>query len=361
MIMQKNIYIFTVVLFALCAGCNKKTSSKKNETLTVTKCLLSEFPQSHRMLLGEFQAQLKPLMSIPVKASSDGTIFFHIFKPRQILKKDTLWAEINPEQLTSEEQELKLNIRDDQLKLREKLLTSEREMRRVEYMLNDPALRELPFADRIPVSTNLLEQLQGEHLLLKQQLDSCGKVKRLAFDQKMLRSRLKMPFDGELLIYLPISPDRKEFRIGANVPVGMMRDCSSLFLHIIIRDPQLVSIPPETLFVKFKRDSGAIFTGHFHDTQMAEVQNQDVLIYRFSFDKKNKAELLALIGANLTCELWVESSQKFHIVSKLKIAQMLKGNGSFMGWRSAIKQLWSDATLLYSGRTKLGIKKGSFK
>ena len=66
-------------------------------------------------------------------------------------------------------------------------------------------------------------------------------------------------------------------------------------------------------------------------------------------------ELSALIGANLTCELWVENEREFHVVPKLEVAQMLEGKGSFSGWRDAAEHVWPGANLLYSGRTDLGI------
>jgi hypothetical protein len=342
---------FLLTLF----GCGETASRKEAADEAVVKRELAEFPSATRMLLGEFQAQLKPLISIPVAAPTDGDILFHVDQPRQMLGKDMLWAEVEPRQIAGEERQLELNTRNEQLRLREELHNNALEIERVEFMLNDPDLRELPYADRIPISTNIVEQLRGERALLMEQLAACGEVERLAFEQKSLRSRLKMPFDGELLVYLPVSDMRAEFRVAANTPIGIMRDISELYLHIVIRDPQIVGIPPEQLSVKFSRDTGTVFNGRFHDTQIAELQKQDVLVYRFVFSSGFNAELATLIGANLTCELWVDSDRPFHAVPKLEVARMLAEKESYSGWPEAVENLWPYSELLYSGRTHLGI------
>jgi hypothetical protein len=143
--------------------------------------------------------------------------------------------------------------------------------------------------------------------------------------------------------------------VAANTPIGIMRDMSELYLHIVIRDPEIVGIPPEQLFVEYKRDSGTVFIGTFYDTQVAELQKQDVLIYRFAFDPELTAELGSLIGANLTCGLWVQADREFHAVSKIEVARMLEGKDAFPGWSEAVKVLWPSARMLYTGRSHLGI------
>jgi hypothetical protein len=134
-----------------------------------------------------------------------------------------------------------------------------------------------------------------------------------------------------------------------------MRDVSELYLHIVVRDPQIVAIPTHQLTVEFKRDSGESYLGAFNDAQVAELQGQDVLIYRFSFTPEIIPELMPLIGANLTCMLWAESDTEFHTVAKLELARMLGGNSAFPGWDEAVCSLWPSARLLYSGHANLGI------
>ncbi len=339
-------------------GCGEKERPTVAGPEKVRVRELSSYPASTNLLLGEFQAQVKPLISIPVTAPSDGDIFFHVDKVRQVLPKGTLWAEVAPEQIAGEELQLELNTKNEKLRLAGEIQLAERELKRVEFMMADPSLKDIPYEDRVPLSTGVADQLKGELELLKRQLDACGVVERLAFDQKALRSRLEMPFDGELLIALPVTPERTTMRVAANTPIGTMRDISEIYLHIIIRDPQVVAIPPEQLRIEFKRDTGAVLSGFFHDTQILEMSNQDVLVYRFAFPTRNSAELVSLIGANLTCELWAESPSTFHAVPKLEVARLLAGNDAFAGWREAVSGLWPGAKLLFSGRSHLGIVAG---
>ncbi|VGO16128.1 hypothetical protein PDESU_04718 [Pontiella desulfatans] len=353
--LSRFVYLSMAAGVACLLGCSERGPAPVVEPEAVVVRELSGFPSSTSLMLGEFQAQVKPLISIPVTAPSDGDILFHVEQTRQILPKGTLWAEAAPEQIAGEELALELNTRNEKLRLESELQLAERELERVEFMMADPALRDLPYEDRVPLSTNIVQQLQGELDLLKKQLESCGVVERLAFRQKALRSRIEMPFDGELLISLPVTPKRKMIRVAANTPVGTMRDISEIYLHIIIRDPQTVAIPTDQLMVEFKRDSGDVLRGRFHDTQIVEMGNQDVLVYRFGFAPEKSAELTALIGANLTCDLWVEAGQAFHSVSKLEVARMLGGNDSFADWREVVEELWPGATLLFTGRTHLGI------
>jgi hypothetical protein len=101
-------------------------------------------------------------------------------------------------------------------------------------MLNDPILRELLYEDQIPISSNLVEQLRNEWKLREEQLVVCGFVEQQNFEQKSQRSRLIMSFVGELLICLPISAE--------STPIGIMRDVSELYLHLVIHDPKIVGI-----------------------------------------------------------------------------------------------------------------------
>lgn len=348
-----SVFLFTTLV--LCAGCRKGTQIITETPDTSHIREISSHPLSDRMLLGEFQAQLKPVISVPLTALSDGKIRFHVTQPRQQLKTDTLWAEINPEQLAGEEKELQLNIRNEKLSLRKEIQNTERELERLEYMLNDPILSELLYEDQIPISSNLVEQLRSEWNLLNEQLSVCGFVEKQKFLHKSQRSRLMMPFDGELLIYLPVSAERTEFRIAAGTPIGIMRDVSELYLHLIIRDPQIVGISPQQLSVKFKQDSGPIFHGHFCDSQILQIQNQDALVYRFVFPPEDIDQLTPLIGANLTCELWIQSDREFHVVSKIKLARMLGAKESFTGWEDALSSIWPKAKILYTGRSHLGL------
>lgn len=352
---KKYLQAATLLALTMCHGCSEQTAAlDKTHEITASRTLAS-FPLSDRMLLGEFQAQLKPVISVPLTSLTDGEIRFHVTQPGQHLKADTLWAEINPEQLAGEEKELLLNIQNEKLSLRKEIQNTERELERLEYMLNDPILNELLYEDQIPVSSNLVEQLRHKWTLQKEQLAMCGIVEQQKFEQKSQRSRLIMPFDGELLIYLPVSAERTEFRIAAGAPIGIIRDVSGIYLHLVVRDPQIVSIPPKQLSVKFKRDTGSTFSGDFYDSQILQIQNQDALVYRFVFAPEDTAQLISLIGANLTCELWVQSDREFHVVSKIALACMVDGESTFSGWGDTISFIWPAAKMLYSGRTHLGV------
>jgi hypothetical protein len=347
-------FAFLVMLLVF-PGCGNQAEPPAETEIYATFKAVTAYPLTKRMMLGEFQAQIKPLISIPVVASSDGDIQFHVSTTRLMLDQDVLWGEIGAEQIASEERELELKTGAEKLRLREDLQKVKREIEQVEYMLAEPALLELPFEDRIMVSTNLLQRLRNEYRLLEEQLATCGEAERFGMEQKNLRSRFVMPFAGEVLIYLPVSPSRKRFRVAANTPIGIMRDMSELYLHIVIRDPAMVGIPPEQLFVEYKRDSGRVYIGTFHDAQMTELQKQDVLIYRFAFSPAHTAELGNLIGANLTCGLWVQADREFHSVPKLEVARMLDGKRGFPGWGEVVQELWPTARLLYTGRSHLGI------
>lgn len=353
-----NLTVLAVLTGTFLCGCGDQSRQVDSAAETVPVRELAAFPSSSRLQLGEFQAQVRPLISLPVTAPADGDILFHVDRTRQNLAKGTLWAEVSPEQIAGEELEIELNTRTEQLRLREEIQQAEREADRVEFMLADPALQDMPYGDRVPLSTNLVKQLQGEVELLKEQLENVGIVERLTFEQKALRSRLVMPFDGELILALPVSAQRKTIRVASNTPIGTMRDISEIHLHLIIRDPQLVAIPPEQLVVEFKRETGDILTAGFYDTQIIEMSSQDVLIYRFGFAAEEVEKVIPLIGANLTCDLWVESDTAFHAVPKLEVARMLNGKDSFTGWREAATELWSSSRVLYIGRTHLGIRQG---
>ncbi len=351
-------WLLLLSVTTLFCGCQEKHDPGNTATQALVVKNLDSFPVTQQLMLGEFQAQLKPLISIPVSSPADGDIRFHVTRTRQTLSKDTLWAEVAPEQIAGEERALALHTLQEKQSLREEIQTVERELERVTYMLADASLRDIPYKDRIPISSDLVEQLRQEKTLLEERLAAAGHVERLAFEQKMLSSRLAMPFDGDLLVYLPVTPERTTIRVASGTPIGLMRDVSELFLHIVIRDPQIVGIAPEQLFVQFKRDSGTLLKCLFHDTQITETGFQDILLYRFRLaaeDLTELAELIDLIGANLTCELWVASEKDVRVVPKLEVARMLNESKTFPGWTEAVRSLWPAAELVYSGRTELGI------
>jgi hypothetical protein len=347
---------FVAIAVLCCWGCGEAKPTHFGEDAVPLRKKLDSYPQAERMLLGEFQAQVKPLQSIPVSAPVDGDVRFHIETTRAYLKKDTLWAEVAPEQIAGEEREVELTTMSERLRIEQELQGVERELERVEYMLADPALRDIPYGDRIAVTTNLLEQLHNEKVVLEEQLAASGLMERLAFEQNALRSRLTMPFDGELLVYLPVKPERKVIRVAANTPVGVMRDVSEILLYIIIRDPHIAGIPSDQLSIHFTRDSGKAFTASFRDTQITEAGEQDILIYRFNFKPEDVPQLVDLIGASLTCELWVDAAGPIRIVPKVELARMLGDTKSAAGWPEAVKRIWPQASIVYYGRSELGIR-----
>ena len=151
-VMLRNMHKFiatvsaVIALLLACAGCGDQQEPTDDTVASMAAKAISEYPLTRRMMLGEFQAQVKPLISIPVAASAAGDIRFHVSKPRQMLEQDVLWGEIGAEQIASEERELELKRHSEKLRLREEMQNVERELAQVEYMLADPALRELPSA-----------------------------------------------------------------------------------------------------------------------------------------------------------------------------------------------------------------------
>lgn len=378
------------VLLCLAQGCGAK--AKKVEAAAPPKPSWNwdEYPPVNRMRLGVLSCLLQPRSSITVASPLTGVLKVHVTAPQTNLPTGHLWAEFEPEIFAAEARSLtealkKLEDREKmeeevefpkrKMALRKQIEEAERQLIWMRMVSTNKGLAELMFStgpNGGMLRPDSLAQSELELQLLTRSMnylestnfaavgvDLAGERtdwerRKLEFDRRQSQSRFRMPFDGRLTLNVPLSDGVTEYPVTAGQELGVARDLSSIRVRVPFENIAWSGLPVEKLSAVV-RAGEEIFPAKFIFQKIERNQNREESVYYFAIAPEQTAKAAKLIGANVSCEVWLDLWEQVRVVPKM--ALILRQPDAFknQSWAAALNELFPGTRLVVEGQTDLAV------
>ena len=349
------------------------------------------FPAVRRMRLGMLPCTLQPRSQIVMNSTLAGTLKLYVNVPQTNLQAGVVFGEFDPaifelEAKALEEARVKLDEREKfqreveiprlRLKAERELKDTKRNVDMVEYLATHPEMADLTLSagdsksqlrpDAVADARQEL-QLANQSLVYIQETNSVmfstdvGTLRlnwerqRAEFERKRAQATLKMPFNGQLTITMPLADGLADYPVNAGQEIAVARDLSIVRLRVPIANSAWNAIPPERLFAVVRLPSGQQMEAQFAYNKVETKQNREESAYYFQFLPEHTHLISRLIGTDVTCELWLNLGQITRVVPKLALIMHNPKAFQSGNWSVGVGEAFPGAHLAVEGQTDLGI------
>lgn len=351
------------------------------------------FPLAPRMRLSSVPCQLLPKSLITIPAPVAGELKVYITAPQTNLEANFVWAEFEPKIFAAEEQAIeearkKLDLREklqwelevprQKLQLSRQMEEAQRHVALLQLLATNKELAELTLSTGIPGENPLkpesLGKAQTELSLIRQTMDyleatnlavlgidlpgqkSEWQRRRLEFDRRRSQATLRMPFNGQLTVSLPLTDGVDGYPVTMGQELGVARDLSLIRIRIPLANSSWSALPPDKLLAIVRLQSGRELGGKFLYQKLERMQNREESVYYFQFPADQSAAARRLIGTDVACEIWYQLPEPVRVVPKMTL--LLEGtmNLENHSWAQAVQEKYPGAELVVEGQTELGIR-----
>jgi hypothetical protein len=178
---------------------------------------------------------------------------------------------------------------------------------------------------------------------------------KLEFERRRAQATLKMPFNGQLTLSLPLAEGVAEYPVNIGQELGVARDLSIVRVRVPFANSAWSALPPDHLFAIVRLPSGQELEAQFAYNKVERVQNREESAYYFQFLPEHTALVARLIGTDVTCELWLNLGQAARIVPKLALIMHNPVAFQSGNWSAGLAHAFPGARLAVEGQTDLGV------
>jgi hypothetical protein len=336
--------------------------------------------------------QLQPRSSISVHSPMVGVLRVYVDQPQTNLPANFVWGEFEPTIFAAqaealEEARIKLDERErlqmeleiprQRLKLERELEESQRQVKFLSLMSTNAILAtnvfSLPGHKGTLLRPDAVSTAEQERSLLEQSLGylkatnliflgvdlpgqrSEWQRQKLEFERRQAQARMKMPFDGQLTVALPLTDGVEEYPVNSGQELAVARDLSTIRLRVVMSNAGWVGLPPERMMALVRVPNGEDLRARFLFQKIERIQMREESVYYFQFSPEQSQLAARLMGTDVSCELWLDLPQPARIVPKLSL--VLKQPEAFQGrnWEQGVSTAWPGARILVEGQTDLAI------
>jgi len=164
-----------------------------------------------------------------------------------------------------------------------------------------------------------------------------------------------MPFTGQLNPTFQLAEGVTEYPVNAGQELAVARDLSVILLRVPLSDASWSTLSADDLSAILNLPDGAKLTAPFAFKKLERFQMREEVVYYFQFPTNDCAAAIRLVGADVSCELWLALSQPARVVPKLTL--VLHQPAAFQGrrWSEGVAQISHGAQVLVEGQTDLAI------
>ncbi len=350
------------------------------------------YPPTSRMRLAQLPCQLLPKSSITISSPIVGVLHVNVNQPQTLLAPGVVWAEFEPAIFAAEEKaieeararldeqeriQLDLELPKQKLRLERELEEAQRQFTLINLLSTNAALASaaltLPGQSTSPLRPEALGRAETEVGLLRRSLgylqstnlallgiDLTGQRsewqrRKLEFERRLSQARLKMPFDGQLTVSLPLTEGVQEYPVGAGQELAVARELSLMRLRVTLANPAWAGLPAERLSATVRLPNGEELDAAFAFQKIERVQNREESVYYFQVAPERAPAAAKLMGTDVACELWLNLPQSAHVVPKLSL--VLNNPAAFQArsWQQGVSVAWPGARVLVEGQTELAV------
>lgn len=349
------------------------------------------YPAVKKMRLGLLPCTLQPRSQITINSTLAGSLKLYVAVPQTNLPAGLVFGEFEPsifelESKAIDEARVKLDEREKlqreieiprlRMKLERDLKEAERRVKMVQFLSTNREMADLTLSvgeSKTLLRPESLAEAEEELHLVNQNLnyvyetnsvllnmDAGGsrlswERQRAEFERKRAQATLKMPFNGQLTMTLPLAEGLAEYPVNVGQEIAIARDLSIVRLRVPFASSAWSAIPPERLFAIVRLPSGKELEAEFAYNKVERNQNREEAAYYFQFSPEHTALISRLIGTDVTCELWLNIGQLTRVVPKLSLIMHNPTAFQSGNWSAGLAQAFPGARVAVEGQTDLGI------
>lgn len=379
---------------AFAVGCSSKHS---NSALPpAPKWSWAPYPLMEKMRLAVVPCRVLPKTSLVINSPLAGVLRLYVDRPQTNLPAGFLWAEFEPKILAAEAETLaeakqklhereqmvyELELPKQKIKLAKEMEEARRQVALLESihklvatnatiaptLINLTGLKDQAFKpealQRVRDELNLMEE--NYRYLCATNLMTLGidletqrlewKHRQLEFERQQNQARLKMPFAGQLNPSLQLAEGVTEYPVNAGQELAVARDLSVILIRVPLADPSWSTLPVEGLSALLNLPDGTKLIAPFGFKKLERFQNREEVVYYFQFAASDGVAAARLVGADVSCELWLGLSEPARVVPKLALVLFKPAAFSSRLWNEGLADIAPGATVLVEGQTDLAI------
>lgn len=176
--------------------------------------------------------------------------------------------------------------------------------------------------------------------------------------RELERSVLRMPFSGRLDVELKESGAGGFCMVQINDELAIATQDDRIELTVEPTPAAWLLIAGESFHARVKLPTGGEISGSFAGTRERLLFGRNVLESRFAIPEKDAAVARPLLGAETSCDLWLDLPKRARVVPKLTVALAAPVACREFGWGGAAAILWPGARIVVEGESDLAISRG---
>jgi hypothetical protein len=389
---------FGVAGFAGCSFQTAKAKSRSARTDAADGMVTAapawnweNYPPVTRMKLATLPCQLQPKSTIVVSSPLMGILRVYVSAPQTNLPAGFLWAEFEPEIFAAEKKSLTESLKklEDQEKLQweieyprkkiqleDQIEEAENQARLMKMLSTNAELAEAVFRVSTnhgnPMKPDAVEKSETNLNLLKQSLDFLESTnfaavgvdlagqrtdwerRNLDFQRRQQQARFAMPFPGTLTVSVPLTEGVLNYPVNAGQELGVARDVSAVRVRVAMDNVAWTGLPLDRLKV-YVRSGDQSLEAKFSYQKIERVQNREESACYFEFAPEKAKAAARLIGANVSCDLWIDLPEPARVVPKLAVVLHQPDSFQTRNWSSALSSAFPGSRLVVEGQTDLAI------
>jgi hypothetical protein len=317
----------------------------------------------------------------------------YITAPQTNLAANFVWAEFEPKIFAAEEQAIdearkKLDVREklqtelevprQKLQLSRQMEEAQRHVALLQLLATNKELAELTLSTGIPGENPLkpesLGKAETELSLIRQTMEYLNETnlavlgidlpgqrsewlrRKLEFDRRRAQATLKMPFNGQLTVSLPLTEGVDSYPVALGQELGVARDLSLIRIRVPLANSSWSALPPEQLIAIVRLPSGRELGGRFLYQKLERIQSREESVYYFQFPSDLSAAALRLIGTDVGCEIWYQVPEPMRVIPKMTVLLESSVDLEVQNWAQCVQERYPGAELVVEGQTELGVR-----
>lgn len=320
--------------------------------------LLLGVASAHEYYISRQQAKIVPNRIEIGIADEAGEV--ELFPPKENrVRRGALLAKVNADALALEEEEIRQQVRQNNLDSETTLLQLKRQKEELEFIAGLPSEKRIFIGKKIdtPIDQRAIKLLNEKIRLLQDRTKLANEKILTIFHKKKALKTICMPFDGRVQYQVSL-PEHKEEKVfvQASTPIVTAVDDSAFFIVVGITDPGLAKLDPTLLSVHLELGGGENLHAIWDHKKIEKSGQEEVLVYFFKVGNNDSDKAWGLLGSNTVVRLCYRGDDTCLYEAKFTLAREAK-NVPFETWEKLVEILRPGYCIVFVGETHLCLRK----
>lgn len=310
--------------------------------------------------VGQYSARIEPALTRVFTSPASGTLTGLVLNAGERIRKGTVIAELNKDEIDLERTELQVALLKEQLEKEEEIerLLKERE----ECLFNLSLTKEerLYSKDKEKLfEKRMIDAIDKKIKLAKEELETSQQRKTKDFENKVETFIIKMPFDGLLQYAFVPKGEGEEIYVDNGKDIVSVCDDSAFYFSIVISSPEITNLPPELFKFVAELGTGEKIEGTFSHQKVersSNPANPETKVFYFKVDRSKSDTMYKMLGARPVGKLYFSGTEDMIRISKIELSALAVAKDA-SSWQELLEKCRPGYQLVLVGETHIIARK----